>query len=137
MKLDDRPLLDIFAQRSERIEELKQALAMAVPLIKMEFEPFEKYCGKTEVSYSVSPITQLTVSWRWQAPDGTKLCFSATLRDRGKSWVMNGKQRSINLASVSEEALAKAFVELNVEKAEAAFEAVVLDEPWQIPTLLR
>lgn len=137
MKLDDRPLLELLAQRSERFANLEQAVARAVPLIETEFAPFENYCGKVAVTFASGSKTTITAAWRYRLPCGSKMAIKANLELHPQGWIMKGNQRSVNVLPLSPEAVAAAFVQVNETVAEAAFEAVVLGEGWRLRHFLQ
>jgi hypothetical protein len=137
MKLDDKPLLAVLAERAERITSLKQMADGACALIATELEPFEKYCGKVAVTFLSGSKTTITAAWRYRLPCGTKLAIEAKLELHPQGWVMNGNQRSVNVWPLSREAVAEAFVTVNQTVAEAAFEAVVLGEGWRLRHILQ
>ena len=137
MKLDDRPLLELLAQRSERFANLEQTVARAVPLIEAEFAPFEKYCGKVAVTFVSGSKTTITAAWRYRLPCRSTMAIKANLELHPQGWIMNGNQRSVNVWPLSPEAVAAAFVQVNETVAEAAFEAVVLGEGWRLRHILQ
>ena len=137
MKLDDRPLLELLAQRSERFANLEQTVAHAVPLIEAEFAPFENYCGKVAVTFVSGSKTTITAAWRSRLPCRSKMAIKANLELHPQGWIMNGNQRSVNVWPLSPEAVAEAFVTVNQTVAEAAFEAVVLGEGWRLRHILQ
>lgn len=137
MKLDDRPLLELLAQRSECFANLEQTVVRAVPLIEAEFAPFEKYCGKVAVSFLSGSKTTITAAWRYRLPCGSRLSLSARLEHQAQGWMVIGKRLAVQVATLSPEAVSAAFVRVNEMTAEAAFEAIVLEEPWQLRHILQ
>jgi hypothetical protein len=137
MKLDDRPLLELLAQRSECFANLEQTVVRAVPLIEAEFAPFEKYCGKVAVSFLSGSKTTITAAWRYRLPCGSRLSLSARLEHQAQGWMVIGKRLAVQVATLSPEAVSAAFVRVNEKTAEAAFEAIVLEEPWQLRHILQ
>ncbi|MFM7654378.1 MAG: hypothetical protein ACKO56_03170 [Paracoccaceae bacterium] len=107
-------------------------MARVVPLIEAEFAPFEKHCGKVAVSLVSGSKTTITAAWRYRLPCGSKMAIKANLELHPQGWIMNGNQRSVNVWPLSPEAVTAAFVRVNEKTAEAAFEAIVLEEPWQL-----
>jgi hypothetical protein len=137
MKLDDKPLLAVLAERGERITSLERMADRACALIATDLEPFEKYCGKVVVSFLSGSKTTITAAWRYRLPCGTKLSLSALLEHQMQGWMMIGKRLAVPVATLSPEAVSAAFVRVNEKTAEAAFEAIVLEEPWQLRHILQ
>lgn len=114
----------------------------ACVLIAAEFAPFEKYCGKVSVGYRFENATGTTVAigarWAYKAPDGTRLGFTARLREHPHGWEMwRDTHRHLTVPALRPENVAETFIRLHGRQAEAAFEAIVLEEPWQLRQILQ
>jgi hypothetical protein len=137
MKLDDKPLLELLAVREKRIASLGELGRRACVLINTELAPFEKYCGKAAFAVQAGQKVAITASWQYRAPCGTTLALKATLERQRDGWMMIGKRLAVPVAALSPEAVSAAFVRVNEKTAEAAFEAIVLEEPWQLRHILQ
>ena len=137
MKLDDKPLRSLLAERDERLASLEQVADRACALIAAELAPFEKYCGKVAIAFTSGPKTRITAHWPYRAPCGTKLAFTACLEHHALGWIMVSGRRGTTVKLLSPEGIAAAFIQVIEKAAEAAFEAVVLGEGWRLRHILQ
>jgi hypothetical protein len=70
-------------------------------------------------------------------PSGEKMCFTATVGRRGDGHILIDRRGSAPIPVPEPGCVALAFLESIKPQAEAAFEAIVLDEPWRLMRLLR
>lgn len=139
MLLDDRPILARKLAAQKQSDALLDLCQRACPGIAAQFAPFEKYCGAVNVFAALTShdSAQITAGFSYRQPHGPRLAFTVTVRRRGDDLVLVDRRGSAPIAVPEPSCIALEFLDSVERQAEAAFEAVVLDEPWRLRQIFR
>jgi hypothetical protein len=139
MFLDDEPILARKLEAKKQSDALVDLCQRACPAIAAPLGAFEKYCGPVHVYTTlISPDSvRLTAGFSYNMPSGEKMRFTATVGRRRDDLVLIDRRGSAPIPVPEPGYVALAFLESITPQAEAAFEAIVLDEPWRLMRLLR
>ncbi len=139
MFLDDGPILARKLEAKKRSDALVDLCQRACPAIAAQLGAFEKYCGPAHLYTSLtSPDTvRLTAGFSYALPNGVNMRFTATVGRRGDDLVLIDRRGSAPIPAPKPGCIASEFLEAITPQAEAAFEAIVLDEPWRLMHIFR
>lgn len=139
MLLDDGPILARKLEAKKQSDALVDLCQRACPAIAAQLRAFEKYCGPAHVYTTlISPDSvRLTAGLSYSMPNGVNLRFTATVGRRGDDLILIDRRGGAPIPVLEPGCVALEFLESITPLAEAAFEAIVLDEPWRLMHIFR
>jgi len=140
MKLDDAAILERERSRSQLTSRGLSLVQKALPMIEREFAPFEKYCGvpQTEL-YVKDDRVWFSIAFQSTLIPNQAIKFEASLEMHKDDWAMMfflplnaSREDDEILYDPYPEQVCRKFVISHAARAEAAFEAIVLNDPLSL-----
>lgn len=140
MKLDDAAILERESSRSYLTSCGLSLVQKALPMIEREFAPFEKYCGAPQTElYVKGDRVWFSIAFQTTLIPNQAIKFEASLEMGKEDWAdlffvpLNATREDYEiLHSPYPDYVCRKFVISHAARAEAAFEAIVLNDPLSL-----
>ena len=140
MKLDDAAILERERSRSQLTSRGLSLVQKALPMIEREFAPFEKFCGVPQTELRVKDeLVWFSIAFQSTLIRNQVIKFEASLEMHTDDWAemffvpLDATREDYEMLPFTYPAdVCRKFVISHAPRAEAAFEAIVLNDPLSL-----